>query len=432
MSRIDGVPLLRAKWCLRVTIRADRRTLLPLLSLLPFAACGGVADSSRAAATTVDSAGVQIVTSTDPAWPDGGGWQISAAPALEIGMAEGPNEYLLSRVRDARRRSDGSILIANAQTAEIRVFDAEGGHVQTIGRRGQGPGEFSDLARLKLGSGDSILAYDYIGRRLSLFTPEGEFVRSATLQAPESGSFPHLLGLFGDGSMVAVATDFRGFNAREGEVSRMLELYVRYGPTGELVDTLSLQPGSDTYMETSTMSDGMRVVSMTIPLFGRSSVSGMLGDRAVLGSNDSYELQVLTPDGDIERLIRRSVEVRPVTEEMVAAARRERAAEARDEEARQHQEEALRGAPHGATVPFYEEVMGDDDGNLWVQEFTVPGEAAAGWAVFDPEGRLLGSVQMPERFRPTHIGADFVLGVARDEMDVERVRLYTLEKGEGL
>ena len=52
--------------------------------------------------------------------------------------------------------------------------------------------------------------------------------------------------------------------------------------------------------------------------------------------------------------------------------------------------------------------------------------------MFDPEGRLLGSVQMPERFRPTHIGADFVLGVARDEMDVERVRLYTLEKGEGL
>ena len=94
-------------------------------------------------------------------------------------------------------------------------------------------------------------------------------------------------------------------------------------------------------------------------------------------------------------------------------------------------ERSLREAPHGSTVPFYERILGDDEGNLWVEEFTVPGEPPAGWTVFGTEGRLLGTVDLPEEFRPLHIGSDFVLGVATDDLGVERVRMYRLEKGGG-
>ena len=55
-------------------------------------------------------------------------------------------------------------------------------------------------------------------------------------------------------------------------------------------------------------------------------------------------------------------------------------------------------------------------------------EGSPSWSVFDPEGRLLGTVVTPEDFAPKHIGDDFVLGVWKDEVDVERVRLYPLEK----
>jgi hypothetical protein len=78
-------------------------------------------------------------------------------------------------------------------------------------------------------------------------------------------------------------------------------------------------------------------------------------------------------------------------------------------------------------MPFYQAALADAEGNLWVQDFS-PGEPPAGWSVFDPEGRFLGAVAMPDRFRPQQIGDDFILGVARDELDVERVQLYALEK----
>ena len=39
---------------------------------------------------------------------------------------------------------------------------------------------------------------------------------------------------------------------------------------------------------------------------------------------------------------------------------------------------------------------------------------------------MLGTITMPESFRPLEVGADYVLGVQKDESDVEQVALYPL------
>ena len=48
------------------------------------------------------------------------------------------------------------------------------------------------------------------------------------------------------------------------------------------------------------------------------------------------------------------------------------------------------------------------------------------WSVFDVEGFFLGRVTMPHEFSPLDIGPDYVLGLWRDEDDVEHVRMYEL------
>ena len=70
----------------------------------------------------------------------------------------------------------------------------------------------------------------------------------------------------------------------------------------------------------------------------------------------------------------------------------------------------------------------DDLGNLWVREYDPDAERGRSWSVFDSESQMLGPVQLPADLRVTHIGADFVLGVWQDELDVEYVRLYQLIK----
>ena len=70
----------------------------------------------------------------------------------------------------------------------------------------------------------------------------------------------------------------------------------------------------------------------------------------------------------------------------------------------------------------------DGVGNLWVQEYDVPGASTVVWSVFDPNARWITDVRIPHAVTIHDIGDDWVLLLARDEMDVERIRLHKLVK----
>jgi len=69
-----------------------------------------------------------------------------------------------------------------------------------------------------------------------------------------------------------------------------------------------------------------------------------------------------------------------------------------------------------------------------VQEYEYPREARPGslWTVFDPEGHVLGFVEMPEELQIYEIGEDYILGRAEDELGVESIQLWLLERSEGV
>jgi hypothetical protein len=52
-----------------------------------------------------------------------------------------------------------------------------------------------------------------------------------------------------------------------------------------------------------------------------------------------------------------------------------------------------------------------------------------GWTVFSSEGVLLGAMTLPDRFKVLEIGVDEILGIWRDELDAEVIRVYRILKG---
>lgn len=83
------------------------------------------------------------------------------------------------------------------------------------------------------------------------------------------------------------------------------------------------------------------------------------------------------------------------------------------------------------SYPAFEEILSDRAGYLWVREYRMFGEGDVVWTVFDPEGRIRGLVETPPGLEVFEIGEDYVLGLAEDELGVEYVQMWALDREAG-
>lgn len=399
---------------------------LSLISLsLSLAACE--AGSSRSAGPAVrDSAGVQIVENREFRWPDGRAWRLASEPTLDIGVLEGDPNYQLFRVGSAVKLSDGRIVVANGGTHEIRFYDPSGAHLLSVGREGGGPGEFGELMWVRALAGDSLLAYDWRNRRLSLFDSNGNFSRSFQLQfLSEMGGFPTIIAPFSDGSLlIGVQTFLIGGEIRDG-LRRDTTVYLHCDREGAVLDTLGRFPGGEVFVQ----SEENRVLAST-RAFGHFPQHAVYQDGFYFGTADTYEIDYYSASGDLVRSIRRDRPNLEVTAQDIERHKEERLEDADDEADRNFTEQLLANMPFPEEFPAYGSLVVDAGGNLWVSEYRRPGDDQPRWTVFDPDGAMLAVVETPARFSVYEIGRDFILGRWTDELDVEHVQIYQLIKDE--
>ena len=100
------------------------------------------------------------------------------------------------------RDSRGRYFVAPTITpGQISVFAADGRLLRTIGRQGDGPGEFREINFLKVGPGDSLhVVHDL--RYITTVTPELEFVRRVSVQPRSFLAGPLLF--WDDGRMLSL------------------------------------------------------------------------------------------------------------------------------------------------------------------------------------------------------------------------------------
>ena len=67
---------------------------------------------------------------------------------------------------------DSNVYVLELQEVEVRVFDPSGTPLRSIGRSGQGPGEFSRPQSIGF-RGDTLWVHDSSQRRVSMFSRDG-------------------------------------------------------------------------------------------------------------------------------------------------------------------------------------------------------------------------------------------------------------------
>jgi hypothetical protein len=376
-------------------------------------------------ATVRDSAGVAIVENPATAGADGSVWRLSEAPTLDIGTLDGAEEDQLVRVSGVVRLADGRIVVGNGGSFELRFYDADGQFLTTVGREGEGPGEFAGLGMVALfAGGDSIGVYDWRLRRVSVFDVDGTFVRSYPLHFAQGS--PSAVGPFEDGRWLCRT----GGSFRPGEVAevwRDTAAYYVFGSDGTLQDSLFAQPWWEMFVQRV---GGSSFRARSLP-FARGSAHAVYDHGFWTGITDRYEITRYAPDGTPEVIVRKDHNPLRVTAETLEASKAEALTFATDVNVRRETERMYAEAPIAETMPAFSALAVDADGRLWVAEYMPPGADRQEWTVFDADGRIVGAATMPQDFRVRQIGRDFVVGTWMDELDVEHVRMYELIRDAG-
>ena len=89
-------------------------------------------------------------------------------------------------------------------------------------------------------------------------------------------------------------------------------------------------------------------------------------------------------------------------------------------------------APAPEFMPLFGSIVVTEDGGAWVMRLKGPpadwdAERPTRYDAFGTDGRWRGLAEVPSCFRLFEIGADYVLGLRRDDLGVEFVELYELE-----
>jgi len=370
-----------------------------------------------------DSAGIRITENASP--PEGSRlpWLIGSEPMVSIGELDGEEPYMLHWAGSVARLSDGRIMVENSGSSEVRMFDASGSHLVSWGGEGEGPGEFMPLTRAAPWPGDSIVAWYSSGRGISVFDSDGTYGRSFVLRSDEAEVWrrPRPIAVRADATILAIRDP-------EDADTAVVEIW---DADGALSASLGTHPHREVIVTTNEQ--GFRELMLTA--YGRELVTGQWGDLVVASHTSRYEIRAFRDDGTLARIVRREHVLRAPTEEdrksyideqLAMFAANPHLPPEMVEQARKSWE----STPFAEAFPAFSRVLSDAAGNLWVREYDFPreGRPAPLWTVFDPDGRVLGFMETPKGLGVVQIGEDYILGHYRDELDVEYVQVWPLER----
>ncbi len=373
------------------------RTLFVVAAALVCAACNGKSDNMASASIVVDS-----------------------VPFLSIGVEEGETPYEFDRVFDAYRHSDGRVVVSNAGSHELRIFDSTGKYLGALGRRGQGPMEFGEFSSQYLyARNNELIAVDEGAFRVHVINNDLTFRETRRFTLYPDTPRPFFRGLASNGDwLVQAFTNGGSITGEPGQVLPASYQLLRYDSLGAMRDTILSLPSRPRYVNSH---NGM-VHFPYIPLSSEPSFV-VDGERLIVVSGRAPALEIYSLDGEsIAQYAWNRPQVR--TADVWEEFKRSSLANMKGDDSARYAAFYEKALPLPETAPMYVSVKVDGLGRIWLERFRMPTETVRTWDVLSAEGELLGATTTPAGVTVLRIANDIMVGRARDSLGVERVQLY--------
>ena len=307
---------------------------------------------------------------------------------------------------------DGSAAVLDLALNELTIIDPAGHVRAVIGREGEGPGEFKSPITVTRKAGDTLVVEDDGNGRLSFFV-DGAFVRTERYSEADMGLWYAARRWYG-GSL---------YWTRWATPSPLPDDWTH----NAVLFSRSAMSAMDTVVSYRLMSNPRP--SMSNP-FRTNGKVGLTEGAVVAAWGNQPQFVRFSLDGAPPLHVRWTEESPPLTDsiwdEHVAYERS--LFEGRNADLR-----IGRRGDVDQPLPMIGHVRGDPLGRVWISRWGTADSARNGtvgpYRVFGSDGAWLGWVELPFRLRVLDIGADRILGVQRDEFDVEAIVVLPLLTG---
>ncbi len=290
--------------------------------------------------------------------------QIIVKEELCIGDEEGVEDFVFSQIKSVQVDEEENIYVADSKEVCVKVFDKNGKHIRTFGKKGQGPGEIQFPLRMHVFAGKEILIYDTGNWRLSFFSLDGKFLREIPI----------------------VKYDFeRTIPDSKGNI--ITHLTYRRDKLVNEIKKFDSNLNPLLTIKTVEVEIIPYVIDMVSPNF---NVRVMTNDNIAWGYpiDFRYEIVVFSPEGKTMRKIVKDYDPVKITDE--------------------EKEEMIKARFGNRTIPSeyklkfpkshfpYYYFMCGDEGRIYVRTYEQDNEGNFRYDVFSPEGRYIAKFYFPK------------------------------------
>lgn len=402
--------------------RLLRRALMSLpMSFGVVASCRQDA-GSQATSKRLDSAGITIVDNARQLLQR----TFALGSALAVyGEGQSPGARPLHSVTGAVRLANGVVAIADAGAYQLLLYRSDGTFWKTIGRKGDGPGEFQGLSWLGRGVKDSLIIHDNVRNSITVLNDTGGFTRSFQLEKHHGRFAARPVGVLTDGSIVMVVpSPPRGVGPSPLPV-RFSTAVVRYSSDGRVVSQIVEQPGDEYFIQSVAAEFGG--IAFWELAFGRRALAVALKDRIYVTDSGEAEIREFSPEGRLMAIVRYFYARVPLSRNTVEKYLEQKTS-ALTGPFRELAVRAIADMPLAAYVPAASAIIVDASGRLWLQETALSRDAPRHWRVFQQDGSYLGSLDLAPKSEAVAVEEGHILVMVPGENDEETIVLYSLPR----
>ena len=351
-------------------------------------------------------------------------------PETRIGSIDDP--YIFGPITSMSPGPDGLLYTMHRFESSIRRWTQDGTPASSVGREGDGPGEFERPTQMGF-FGDSLWVWDMNAYRVSYFDLEGEFLGSVSPEVDfgGAGEYPARPGRpLRDGTFIGRTPAWTEGIARGTLTERT---YVHMDADGNHLARIWAMPYKARDVFAILDDDGVGGTFSAQPFGDRYSfVPGedwmlVLERRAWTGEGEAvFRVTKIGLDGDTVFTVAMPYDPVPLSSERFDSAVAARA----ESHLYSASEAKIRDAMYRPSyLPAVRSIRQASDGTIWLWRWDDPvetedGESMAEWWILDSEGAPLARALTPAGVWIMVINEGTVWGIERDERGVQHMVRY--------